>query len=194
MLVSDQARICFIHIHRTGGSSISELLAKALPDARECFFQHDNANTIDPLEWAEYADYFKFAFVRNPWERVLSWYSLAYEYRQDREAPFVSLEHFIEHYETVRRRLGFDDSYLFNQYDYLAGANGDLVVDTVGRFEDYRNELARILARCGIDCPTIAQLNATRHASIGEAYSERARALVERRCRRDIEFWSYRFE
>ena len=193
MLVSDQARICFIHIHRTGGSSIAELLSSALPDARQVCFQHDNAKTIAPADLERYKGYFKFAFVRNPWERILSWYALAYQYRLDRETPFVSLDTFIEEYETVRRKLRFDNSFMFNQFDYLSAGNGGVAVDVVGRFEDYENELLRILDRCGVPPREIPRLNATQHGSVREAYSGKGRALVEALCRRDIEYWSYRF-
>ncbi len=193
MLVSEAAQICFVHIHRTGGTSITNLLKNALPDAKQMNLQHDNANTISPSDMDQYKGYYKFSFVRNPWERVLSWYALAYKFRGDKDSPFVSFETFVRDYERVRRVLRIDDSFMFNQVDYLSDGNGGLIVDAAGRYENYEDDLIRILSHCRIPFKEIPESNTTRHGPISTDYSEENRALVEKLCEKDIAYWGYRF-
>ena len=75
MLISHSHKLIFIHIQKTGGSTISEILSKNFPDICQFKAKHDFAiqGTGELCEWK---DYYKFAFVRNPWDRLVSWYTM----------------------------------------------------------------------------------------------------------------------
>ena len=66
----------FVHIPKTGGASVEQLLREACPDARTVGKQrHARLQRILRHE-PGLADYFSFGFVRNPWSRMVSWYSM----------------------------------------------------------------------------------------------------------------------
>jgi chondroitin 4-sulfotransferase 11 len=91
MLLSSSRAFIFIHIQKTGGSSIVSALRKAAPDSISTFsdfaachdplkgqhvFASDLRNYLGDHEWQRF---FKFAFVRNPWARLVSWYNMCIE-------------------------------------------------------------------------------------------------------------------
>src|SRR5215212_1801647 len=78
----EEPKFIFIHIQKTGGVSISNLLRRYIPTttrgrgprhitARRALRQVENPG-----------DYFNFAFVRNPWDRLVSWYTMIDEARR----------------------------------------------------------------------------------------------------------------
>src|SRR5215218_4648814 len=76
MLISKEEKVLFIHIQKTGGSSIAEALKQKIPDVTEVFGTHDSALRARAALESEYSRLFKFAFVRNPWDRLVSWYMM----------------------------------------------------------------------------------------------------------------------
>ena len=80
MVIIHKIKTIFIHIHRTGGSSMISLLKQALPNQVDIIAQHGNASTMESKLLTEHPDYFVFSMVRNPWDRALSWYSLVHKF------------------------------------------------------------------------------------------------------------------
>ena len=140
MLLSRQKKFLFVHIQKTAGSSLRKALHTAIADLAPFLGTHDH------VAWAtqhlDFQSYFKAAFVRNPWDRLVSWYCMIREQQ-------TSTNRF---WEYVRNRANsFDDfllhctdtiddhdgrkSILYNQVDYLSDERGRLLVDFVGRFE-----------------------------------------------------------
>lgn len=94
MLISESKRFIFVHVQKTAGSSLRDLLGphalkpdrgrlnRVLSDLhlqrdwrRRFFRTHASLRAVQAGLPADiYRDYRKIAFVRNPWERLLSWY------------------------------------------------------------------------------------------------------------------------
>ncbi len=76
-MILKKPKLLFIHIPRTGGSSIENFF-----NFRPCA-QMDNKSsrhlTLEECEeFCRIEDYFKFTIVRNPWDRLLSWFLWSY--------------------------------------------------------------------------------------------------------------------
>ena len=97
MLVSHSHKQIFVHIQKTGGQTVSKALKENISDISRFRRKHEFAiHAMEELEgWNEY---FKFAFFRNPWDRLVSWYSMI----SDADAAEA---HLIPVGQTEKRRL-----------------------------------------------------------------------------------------
>ena len=76
MLISDERRMLFVHIPKTGGASVEQLLREMCPDARSVGKQRHARLRRILTQHPELEGYWSFGFVRNPWARMVSWYAM----------------------------------------------------------------------------------------------------------------------
>ena len=79
MIVSASYRLLFIHVQKTGGMTVDATLRRKLPDIEHVavgrWGRHGTMRSL-VRKRPEFADYFYFGFVRNPWSRMYSWHSM----------------------------------------------------------------------------------------------------------------------
>ena len=155
----------------------------------------------------EFARLFTFSFVRNPYERIVS------EYLYRNYFAHRSFRDFVLH------RLpgpGWDDDYrhVMPQYEMLHDAEGRLLVDFVGRFENLQRDFAEVCGRLGIENPELPHRNPSNKRSRNlkrrvrnfvfrngeggkrhytEYYDDETRAAVAALYRKDLEAFDYGF-
>lgn len=90
MLISAEARAVFVHVQKTGGVTVERHLRTQLPDAEVLRERH--APLTKALQRRpEVADFYVFGFVRNPWARLVSWWSMVdHWHRNGAGAPIVA--------------------------------------------------------------------------------------------------------
>lgn len=86
MLISDDRRLLFVHVQKTGGSTIDFRLREVLPDHRAVGGMRRHA-TLGAILRAEPAlrSYWTVGFVRNPYARLVSWYRMIDRFRERAE-------------------------------------------------------------------------------------------------------------
>ena len=81
-MILDDHKILFIHIPRTGGTSVEKFFEfKTHDNLLSTQSSIRNAQHLTLKEYTQEIDiekYFKFTIVRNPWDRLLSWYLWSY--------------------------------------------------------------------------------------------------------------------
>ncbi len=207
MLYHAQQQWLFTHVSRTGGTSISDALRQACLDTRSLLAQHTNLVDARTLLGEKFEPCFRFAFVRNPWERFVSWYAMIGAtlartrgddgYRNEpNHAHWLGFPAFLRRWSAERMTVDGRDQPRHSQWAQLSDANDQLLTHTIGRFEDFANERKRIFAELGI---AVAQsqhlaLNRSGHLHYSAYYSMEMRALVETVYRDDIERFGYTYE
>ena len=117
--------------------------------------------------------YFKFAFVRNPWDWQVSWYHFIVQNREHHEHEAVTnLGSFAEF---LRWRI---DHPVWHQKDFITDESGKEIVDFVGKFENVQADFAHVWAASGVRA-RLPHLNQSRHADYRKDYSDRACLLLE---------------
>ncbi len=212
MLVCDgengHRKFAFIHIQKTGGVSVDRLLRAAVPNIVFCGPRHMGARRARKMieNWDEY---YSFAFVRNPWDRLVSWYCMMdglrrrganvswnsplLRYVREEEPTF---EDFIKRCTKKFRVQGDVYSFTRNQLDYLVDKDGKLLVDFVGRVERFNDDLATVLGEIGLDVTedAIPHTNRSKHRHYSTFYTPETESIVRARFAQDIEYFGYEFE
>lgn len=189
-MISKNYKFIFVHVPRTGGTSIEfQGFEKELGvDEEE---KHWSLDAIkQSISHQQFAEYFKFSFVRNPWDIVISKYCSPF-YRDIGLKTNKSLLYFLHNYYIPDHEYGD----LF--HDYFDPAE----LDYIGRFETRAKDLKFISQKIGrkLD-PNYSvkekemqkALNNQKHYT--EYYDDETRQIVAERYARDIERFGYKFE
>jgi len=152
-----------------------------IPMRGQDFYNHMKAREVVAIAPAEWANYFKAAFVRNPWDAHLS----AFFWRR-RKGGDRSPEAFRQ------RMVGFHG----NAFQGLF-LDGKVAVDFVGRYENLEADYRTMARRMGCESPPpLPRLKAgTRLPGVHyrDYYDDAARELVAQRCAAAIEAFGYEF-
>ncbi len=187
MLISHRLKTIFIHVHRTGGTTLTNILLQSLKDEFEILPQHASLQNVDDDFLKKHHDYYIFGFTRNPWERIFSWYALIHQ--QDQRTFAEEKERFEEFVASDFT----DASFHFNALDYFATKEVELINKHLFRYENLENEIKRLADRLGFKLNKIPTLNNTRARNYREYYTEKSRQLIANKCEKDIRYFNYEF-
>ncbi|HSL71875.1 MAG TPA: sulfotransferase family 2 domain-containing protein, partial [Longimicrobiales bacterium] len=79
------------------------------------------------------------------------------------------------------------------QMDWITDAQGQIIVDFVGRFENLKTDFAEVCARIGCEA-TLPHLKKSERGNFRQYYDDATRAIIARWFARDIETFGYRFD
>ena len=213
MVISFQKSFLFIHIPKTGGTSVrvalspyqhqnedfwsNRLLSKVGISVNYCLgdYRHLRFRTHDPVSVVArefpphvFNSLFKFAFVRNPWDVLVSTYKYIQAGPSHKRHKLVNGQSFDDF-------LGFAISRdIGQQRRLIADANGKLLVDFVGRFEHLSNDFKQITNRLGISVELLHVNRAGKKTDYREFYSKRTMERVHFAYRDDIDTFEYEFD
>ena len=170
-MISHENKCIFIHIPKTAGTSLIKIFSDKNPQRKKhnpAPFSHDDYKFDPPpphLRAQDYVkhglvtkevfdSYFKFSFVRNPWDRIIS----EYKYRGHiRKYPFK--EYLFEHLPKPE----WSDLYchIIPQYDFLFDDQGNKLVNFIGKFETLQTDFEQICARLNLPAQKLIHENAS---------------------------------
>ena len=154
----------------------------------------------------EYDRYFKFTFVRNPWDRLLSCY-MSKVVRSGAGMPMgtygnVTLSRNMSFQEFAEAVCRISDeaanAHFRSQHSFVCGAGSrkDILADYVGRFENLEEDFEVVTKKIGIDAqlPHAANTASIRGSrSYRDFYDERLAEMVGERYREDIDLFGYSY-
>ena len=188
----DASRSIFVHVPRVAGTSLKRAL---FPDA--WYLTHYRAIDYFLDSPLKYGRYFVFAFVRNPYDRLVS----AYEYllqggNNDANKRFrdTVLSSYASFADLVKHGLGrseIEKKYHFMpQHRFIVAPWGSIMVDYVGRYESIEADFATISDRIGLDA-RLPHRNSSARAHFDEYYTDELRSLVYRHYKTDFDLLGY---
>jgi hypothetical protein len=202
MPISNTLSAVFIHIPRTGGTTIEKILGihREWPDLdRQVFhgkfetdnetyqLQHLNYTEMKAITDISHTDnYFKFSFVRNPWDRLVSEYF--WKGLQER----LSFKQFVSRVtEIVRNRIELvgNNCHLRPQSEFITSE-----IQFVGKFESFSDDLNEIFEHLHLESKQIPSFAATEHEHYANYYNAETSREVYEVYRTDIERFEYEFD
>lgn len=215
-MISEELRCIFIHIPKTGGTAVYKALAASGAGFRELVLDDFDTDKLPPCadgysgvnRWEvnhfaarylkpKYDGYFKFAFVRNPFDLVVSGY---HWWVQNAGVDFRKLQGYIV------GRMGFADYVMSPYTDYLVQVNHfglgqsffvlghdnrTLCVDMVGRFERLQSDFDAACDQTGMPRIAIPLTNTTQHAPFHTYYDALTANMVKKKFMRDFQLFNY---
>lgn len=141
LLISHSNKWGFIHIPKTGGTTLTHILQKN--HNCEILTGHDSVRIIDA------SNYFLFTFVRNPFTRIQSAF-----YHGVRKGLYKN------DFSNFLLNSNENDLWLLPQTYYInAGKQSDKQVSFIGKYENFSNDLIKVMNKLNIENFEIPHLN-----------------------------------
>ena len=150
---------------------------------------HITAQEIRPhLEPGVWDSYFKFAFVRNPFDRFVS--CCFFLNREDPNFEDTAIAFMKERLPRPR----FQRRVLVRPQDQqLCTADGDIALDYVGRYENLQESYDFISERIGLPKSELGKTNSSEHSRYTKYYDDDLRQKVTDFYKEDLRLFSYDF-
>jgi len=218
MLLSLKHRFLFVHIAKTGGTSVRSALQGRRwrdpwywPMFLCSRFSHLSGHRIatklprhakivaakELLPREFFDELFKFAFVRNPWDLQVSSFHHIRRERPRYLGGHEDFEGFLRWKLDPERPYQYHlDTSIELQSDYLIDLHGNLVMDFIGRYERLGADFSEACQRIGIAQPDLShKRKATdRRQDYRSYYNTNTAELVATHFARDIELLGYGFD
>ena len=195
-MISHHRKFIFLHIPKCGGTSIESVFGSWRNNHSKDYFylgknrQHFLLNEILD-EYPKCSNYFKFAFIRNPFSRIVSEYN--YILLNSKDLKNLSFKDFILNLENYLNNTAYEYHNL-SLCDYLLNKEGELVVDFVGRLENFQEDFNVVCDKIGMPRQKLPHTNRTKHKHYTEYYDDETRDIVAQKFAKDIEYFGYEFE
>lgn len=232
-IISDEANFVYFVVPKVACSSIKTALLSLFdldadgpgreddapdPDVHRLFagsgYQINKNQLARRMNRGEFDGYFKFAFVRNPWDRLVSCYAnkvMDAKGTAFGDPPFRNLPSekgsrlyrgmpFAEFVEAVYEIPDEESNMHFvSQYRVVCDQGDDrqIMADFVGRFENLAADFAVVAERIGggkrLELPHKMRSANRESRPYTGFYDDRLRDLVHERYREDVEIFGYSF-
>lgn len=187
----------FVHIPKCAGISVSKALFGNLSGGHAMIRDY-----LLAFDKEQFGSFFKFTFVRNPWDRLVSSYFFLKKGGMNAEDTIWSRDN-LSRYRTFR---SFVESWVNNdnvqdwthfipQYQYICHpVTLRPLIDFIGKFEQIENDYKKVADRLGVK-KRLPKLNVTKTRPKGyrQFYTPRTRDIVARVYSKDIEMFGYDF-
>jgi sulfotransferase famil protein len=206
MIVSLEHRFIFAAIPKTGTHAVRRALREhmgpkdmeqvglfvqrkfPIPELARMGHGHFTLEQVRPFfSPEEFSGFLKFAFVRNPFDRFVSYCAFITraggEFERD---PKHVMRHMLAN--PPQRHILFQPQHIF-----VTGEDGDLLADDLGRVEDMQNSYDRLAERIGIPSQPLEKVNASSRRDYREYYDPQLIGGVAKLYARDLELFGYAF-
>ena len=199
MIVSHRHRFIFIKSRKTAGSSIQVALSQLCGEAdfisgagvnrnslgRGKVNSNTPAAAVRKLVGEEtWKSYFKFVFIRNPWDLTVS------RYFYDMQKGRHNIQDFNVWVRRVRRSTWTGDN--LHSYSHI---DDELVADFVGRYENLAADFEMLCGHLGIPVTSLGheKKRHVKRAPYTDYYDETSRKIVATKQQMAIRFFGYSF-
>lgn len=211
-MIIHECNAIFVHIPKTAGISLTHAIMSHivgtdtsgeighLSNKLKIRFElrgkqkHKQAYNYVPADISKelWDNYYKFAFIRNPWDRAVS--EFHWRHTLLTRKPSKNFKEFLGHCE---RRLQNIDKGIYwthaqTQKSYVTNNIGDIILNDLFKFEDMDNNIKIISDKLNITL-NMKKYNSSNHKHYRKYYNCETEEIVRRLYKEDIEMFNYEF-
>lgn len=211
VLVSDKLKLIFVHIPKTGGSSVNLWMRQLDPRVRAlCTRPHEPISHIANNHGEEISGYTTFTVVRNPWERAVSLFHYRklrkeiqpshWPSRTDidslsfREVVLKSLDQNPKYNDVCPPRDAPQIAWLEPSCTAWISLKGRIAVDHTCKLETLQQDIIGIAKKAGVTAPHLPHINRTEHHHFAHYYDLETVEIVANMYERDLINFKYSFD
>jgi hypothetical protein len=178
----------FTHIPKCGGNSVKKILG----DSKWPHFTTCKIKGIVGDE--EFSNAFNFTVVRNPWDRLVSWYFYNKEHEPYKSISFKDwiIKGCPHHLHNDDHLKQFPDNPV-SQIDWITNKKGDIMVDYIIKLETINDDFKVVSDKIGLNLSEFPNLNKSEHKNYKEYYDKETITLVSEMFKKEIEILNYTF-
>ena len=190
---ADEFKCIFIHIPKTAGTSVSRTLFNR-GSRHVAYFEYEKANR------RKFNQYFKFSFVRNPWDRLVSTFfylkrggmgHMDKHWAEQNLAAFDDFESFVHNWVTKKNVWSW--VHFVPQHHFICDDKLNVKMDFVGRMECIQSDFSHVAEK--IDSPAqLVRTNVGSHDNYRDYYDAETRKIVADVYEKDIALFGYQFD
>lgn len=197
----DEFKCIFVHIPKTAGFSINSSLFGSLGGGHMTIGHYQLV-----FSQSEFNSYFKFTFVRNPWDRLVSAYHFLKaggfneadkKWAEDNLAEYKDFDSFVNGWLSPERIQSPNSILHFlPQFKFVCLRDNLPMVDFIGHFENLEEDVSYIGKRIGACKQNLLFINKTRarRDDYRSYYTEDTKRIVADVYSTDIRIFGYDFE
>jgi len=206
MIISFARKFIFAAIPKTGTHAVRQVLRANLapedieqvglfverkfpiPELAALGHGHLTLQEVRPhLPPEQFDSFFKFAFVRNPFDRFISYCAFMTRVRGELETkPHQVMRFYID--KPQWQHVLFQP-----QHHFVCDAAGSLLTDYIGRVEEMQQSYDHIAHRIGVPTAMLRKINATKRRDYRSYYTPQLVDEVAKLYARDLELFGYEF-
>lgn len=194
MIISDSRHFIFLGSQKTASTSI-RMVFQNHGESPVSKTPHLTVPMLKDLSGADrWNSYFKFAFVRNPWDREVSFFF----FKRRAQSQEYQLS------KDKKSFLGFIKSYTDSAcWRFVYNEDFVQAIDFIGRYETLQQDFDYICNKINIPITTLeVHLKSTNklypyqeyYKNIDGHYDEELIEMVRNKWQKDVEFFNYRFD
>lgn len=185
-MISHTHNFIFIHIPKTGGSSVDDVLKKYV--RRWVLHEYVYPDAVHKAEKRNgFKNYFAFCFVRNPWDKIVS----QYHFNRDKFGMTdYTFEEYVHAFNDGKRISWFNPDFL----SWMTDDEGNMLMDFVGRFEKLQEDFDYACDQIKIpkqELPHHVKTENRTHYT--EYYNEETKQIIAEKYANDIKYFNYEF-
>ena len=193
-MILESKKILFIHIPKCAGVSIEKFFGWNA-DRHRTLQSYADEYSEDFLESC-----FKFTIVRNPWDRMVSWYfyhkNWWYDIKTKEAFQSWVKDGMPDHWAIPGKTI---DGTNWNNYDALSimdFLNNDKNIDLnyIGKVETLDKDMEYICKKTNTEYKPLPKRNSSKRGHYTEYYDEETKNIVKERFKKDFLFFPYKFE
>lgn len=216
-MISHEYKCVFVHIPKTAGVSLTHMIISHivgydtsgeighLSNELKSRFSLRNAqkhkqakdyvpNDISKKTWDKY---YKFAFVRNPWDRAVSEFYWRHALPSPKHKPPTNFKDFIDYCKfridsSPKARRDIYWTHAQTQKSYITNQKGELILNEIFQFEQIYDAIKTIQTKIGIPMD-LKKYNVSKHNHYRQYYNNKTKKMISNLYKDDIEMFDYEF-